>query len=234
MKTATKISPENIEIIEKKIGYTFKNKKILQRAFMHSTMANDLNVESNERLEFFGDAILDFIVSEYLVKSTALLEGDLSVIRASLVSAKSLSDVITELDITQYLLVNKSLIASNIISNNIKCDLFESILGAIYCDGGIENAKKFVINQLDLEHTNFENLTRRNQDYKSPLQELLQAQGEVEIEYRVTNQVGPAHQPTFTISLFINGKEQCSASANSKKEAEQECAKIVYTKLTQD
>jgi len=231
MKTTTKISLENIEIIEQKIGYTFKDKKFLQTAFMHSTMAHDLNIQSNERLEFFGDAILDFLVSEYLVNNTNLTEGDLSVIRASLVSAKSLSDVVTKLDISQYLIVNKSLIASNIISNNIKCDLFESILGAIYYDGGLENARKYVLNMLDLDNVAFDSLIRKNQDYKSPLQELVQAQGKSEIEYRVTNQVGPAHQPTFTITLFINGQEQCSASANSKKEAEQECAKKIYTKL---
>ena len=173
MKQTTKLSPENIEIIEKKIGYTFKNKKILQTAFMHSTMANDLNIESNERLEFFGDTILDFLVSEFLVNNTKLLEGDLSVIRSSLVSAKSLSDIVTSLDISQFLIVNKSLIASNTISNNIKCDLFESILGAIYYDGGMENARQYVITMLNLNNVNFDNYASKNQDYKSPLQDSL-------------------------------------------------------------
>lgn len=222
------LSPSDISIIEKSLGYTYKNKPLLKIAFMHSSMANEIGVESNERFEFFGDAILEFIVSEFLVDRTAKLEGDLSALRASLVSAKSLSKVIDELDLSKFLIVNKSIETAN-LSINIKCDLYESILASLFFDGGLEEVKRFVYSTLKLNFIDFEK--KSDYDYKSPLQELLQKNGNVDIEYRLENQVGPAHNPTFTISLFVNGEYKCKASASSKKEAEQKCAKALYYKL---
>lgn len=228
MNKSKVLSQSDILNIEKSLGHTYKNKQLLNVAFMHSSMANEIGMESNERFEFFGDAILEFIISEFLVNSTKKLEGDLSMIRASLVSAKSLSKVIDELDLAKFIIVNKSIEMGN-LSINIKCDLYESVLASLFYDGGMEEAKRFVYSTLKLDAVDFEKHIEC--DYKSPLQELLQQSGSVNIEYRLDNQVGPAHNPTFTISLYVNGEYKCKASANSKKEAEQKCAKTLYYEL---
>ena len=231
MEIHTELSNKNVQIIEKTLRYTFNNKSYIKKAFMHSSMANELGVESNERLEFFGDAILEMIVSEYLVSHTKRLEGDLSVIRSSLVSAKSLSGVVNSLNIAQFLIVNKSFSGAKRLSNNIKCDLYESILAAIYLDGGFEKAKEFVTRTLKLTNLNLEFYHAKNKDYKTPLQELLQQNGNIEIEYKLIKQEGPAHNPTFTMTLLIENTPRAIASASSKKEAEQLCAQKIYDSI---
>lgn len=234
MNNETSLSQSEIKAIEKSIGYIFNDNEHLQRAFMHSSMANEINCESNERYEFFGDAILDFIVSEFLVRHSKKLEGDLSIIRASLVSAKSLSKIITDLQIYQYLIVNKSIASAGAISDNIKCDLYESLLAGIYFDGGMQPAHDFVYKTLQLDLIDIEQLFEHKQDYKTPLQEYLQSFGQVEIEYRVVSEIGPAHSPIFHIALYINGEFKCEAKGTNKKNAEQQCAKSLYIQLGLD
>jgi len=216
---------DNSEIkeIEEKISYEFDNKSLIKRALTHSSFANANNTKSNERLEFFGDSILDFIVSEFLMETIENDEGDLSKLRARLVSAESLEKIIEELDIVQYMRVGNGF---KTFSPKFKANIYESVLGAIYLDGGLDEAEDFVYNTLNLCEERLQEIWDSSIDYKTKLQEFLQQNGNVNIEYKTISETGPAHNPVFTIALFINGKQIISADANSKKGAEQDCARI--------
>lgn len=216
------LSIQDIQNIEKSIGYSFKNQVLLEKAFTHSSFANLHDRESNERLEFFGDSILSFIVSEKLYDNSKRDEGQLSHIRSQLVSAQSLSKIIDNLNLTE--IYGKYALCDMTV--NVKGDLFESLLGAIYIDGGLEAAREFVLNNIDLSEQAIVNENKKIVDYKSPLQEYLQGKGIVEFEYKTLAQTGQAHNPDFEIGFFVKGEQVCSAHAGSKQKAEQMCAKI--------
>lgn len=216
--------------LESKLGYTFKDKELLDKAFTHSSTANIYGYESNEKLEFFGDSILSFIVSEKLYLNYAKNEGELSSVRSSLVSAQNLSMIIDKMDIFKYYLANSQIVKMN-MPVNVKADLFESILGAIYLDGGLVKAKQFVNKFLDLSKNNLNIKKEKSVDSKTELQEYLQSKGITNFKYITLSQSGPAHQPTFEIALIVQGKELSKASGQSKRSAEQECAKLALKKL---
>ena len=134
---------EIISEAEKIIGYKFKDKKLLLKALTHSCYSNEHRVESNERLEFLGDAIIEFIITERLYLEFKSKEGDLSKIRSMIVSEKPLSEAIDKLGLEKCLLKGVGESKTSISSKAVKCDMFEAIVGAIYLDGGIENAKSF-------------------------------------------------------------------------------------------
>ena len=135
--------------IEKIIGYKFQNRKLLNTAFVHSSYANEHKVECNERLEYLGDAVLEFIITDKLYSLFNLGEGQLTKYRASLVNEDTLSFIVSELNLDSFLLKGKGEKKNGIDSKAIKCDLFEAIVGAIYLDSGIEFAKQFVLNVMD-------------------------------------------------------------------------------------
>ena len=225
-----------IKEIEKRIGHKFRNKELLAKAFTHSSIANVSELEGNERLEFFGDSVLGFIVSEHLYQKYSNPEGELSVIRSRLVSSDALSAVVDELKIAEFLVANKSIDVGKQLPKGIKADLFESVLGAIYCDGGMDRAKRFVFSSLKLHNKNLEELLQNQVDFKTPLQELLQKNRKDKIEYKLIEQSGPPHNPEFTVELHINEKVFAKVTAKSKKMAEQKCAeqalKIIAPKKT--
>ena len=217
-------SNSDLAYIQSKIGYTFKNDNLLINAFTHSSYANENKLQSNETLEFFGDSILSFVVSKRLFNNLQIDEGQLSKYRAKIVCSDNLSDAIKNMEIQDYILVGKSLQNGLGISNAIIGDLFEAIVAAIYLDGGLAYAEKFICDNL-----NFDVMT--NLDYKTKLQELVQAELKLPIVYKEIEKIGPAHNPIFTICLFIGEKEICTAQANNKHTAESECAKIAIEKL---
>ena len=133
----------NLAEVEKIIGYNFKTKKLLIRALTHSSYSNEHRVESNERLEFLGDAIIEFIITEKLYKEFKGKEGDLSKTRAMIVSEKPLAEAVDRLGLDKYLIKGVGESRNTTQSKAIKCDMFEAICGAIYIDSGIEEVKKF-------------------------------------------------------------------------------------------
>lgn len=213
--------------LEDKIKYSFKNKGLLHKALSHSSYANENKLEggSNERLEFLGDAVLSIIVSEHIFKHyTHLPEGDLTKIRASLVCEKALSGFAHEIDLGNALLLGKG------EQNNggrerpsILCDAFESLIAAIYLDGGIEPASKFVLHFVERE------LKNHNQgafiDYKTTLQEVIQKNPEERVEYVLIDESGPDHNKSFTVDVMLNSNRIGRGIGRSKKEAEQLAAK---------
>ena len=214
---------ENIEKVEKILGYKFKDKLLIATAFCHSSFANNHNQKSNERLEFLGDSLLNFITTEYLYENYDFSEGESSKLKAYLVSAEYLSKTIDNLDLIQFLQCENKNIQK---SKNVKCDLFEAILGAIYQDSkNIQVIKDFIYKNLDYTSQNIEKIIHQVVDYKTKLQEFVQQNGKNTILYELTGKTGEAHSPQFKICLKIDGKKICENIASSKKLAENMCAK---------
>ena len=206
----------NIEQAEKAINYTFKDKDLLKRALT----APSASEENNQLLEFFGDAIIEFIVSEKIF-SEGNDEGELTVRRSTLVSDKALKGVSEKLGL------DRLLIRAEKDINNKKAipSVYEAVTAAIYLDGGMDEAKKFVCSTLDF------NAGSGAVNYKGELQELLQGKGMARPEYAVTD-IGNAQKHIFSAKTEINGKT-FSGEGDSVKQAEQLAAKraLEYFKL---
>ena len=221
----------DISSFEKIVGYTFKDKTLLIKALSHSSFSNELkskNIENecNERLEFFGDSILSFTVSEYLYTSYPTLpEGELSKVRAGTVCEKALAAFAREIELGNYLLLGHGEDNQNGRSRpSILADAFEALLGAIYIDGGIEPVKKFLLPFASEEIAQI--IARGNtKDYKTMLQQFVQQeQGDV-LEYRIVGESGPAHDKIFEAEASLNNNVIGHGSGKSKREAEQMAAK---------
>ena len=215
-----------IEELEKNIGYTFKNKQLLKTALTHTSYAYEHNVESNEKLEFLGDSILEFVSSEYMYnKYTNLKEGEMTKVRAAVVCEKSLYKIATLHNFSDFLYLGKSeVITGGKKRPAILADSVEAVIAAMFIDGGLEPAKKFIIENLKDE---IEIATKHvgEKDYKTVLQEELQKNGEVKIEYKIIKESGPDHDKTFEAEVSLNGKKLATGVGKSKKEAEMQAAK---------
>lgn len=219
---------EIISEAEKIIGYKFKDKKLLLKALTHSSYSNEHRVESNERLEFLGDAIIEFIITERLYLEFKKKEGDLSKIRSNLVSEKPLSEAIDKLGLEKCLLKGVGESKNTISSKAVKCDMFEAIVGAIYLDGGIENAKIF-FNFAIGEKLNSIKLNGFVDDPKTKLQELLK---QAKIVYQ-TSKSGADHKPTYKTNVFINDVKMGKGIGSNKRESEEMAANQAINNLKQ-
>ncbi len=216
----------NLSEVEKIIGYTFKTKQLLQKALTHSSYSNEHRVESNERLEFLGDAVIEFIITERLYAEFKGKEGDLSKIRALLVSEKPLAAVIDKLGLEKYLIKGVGESKNTTQSKAIKCDMFEAIAGAIFVDGGIDATKKFFNYALG---ENIENIKLNGyvDDPKTKLQELLK---QAKIVYSTTK-TGEDHKPIYKTSVFVNDVKMGTGSGTNKRTAEENAASEAINKL---
>lgn len=212
--------------LERSIGYVFKDKELLNRALTHVSYANEHQVESNEKLEYLGDSILEFLSSKYLyLNFPKLKEGELSKARATVVCEESLYEVAKKHNISKYIKVGHSELASKGNEKSaILADSIEAIIAAIYFDGGLEEAEKFIIDNLkNAMKIACENVGMK--DYKTVLQEKLQVNGNIDIEYRIIAEKGPDHDKVFVAEVMVNGKTLASGEGNSKKHAEMQAAK---------
>ena len=222
----------NINEIEKNIEYHFKNKELLKKAFTHTSYAYENKVESNEKLEFLGDSILEFISSKYIYqKYPKLKEGEMTKVRATVVCEKSLYKIAKLHNFSDFLYLGKS--EQKTGGNKrpaILADSVEALIAAIYLDGGIEPADKFIINNLKEE---IENATKHvgDKDYKTVLQEKLQIHGDVKIEYEIINETGPDHDKYFEAEVKCNGKILAKGEGKSKKEAQMQAARKALENL---
>ncbi len=222
----------NFEKAETEIEYTFKNKELLKTAFTHTSYAYEKNVESNEKLEFLGDSILEFISSDYLYTNYINLhEGEMTKVRATVVCEKSLHKVALKHNFGDFLFLGKSERNSN--GNKrpaILADSVEAVIAAMYLDGGLEPVKKFIIKNLKEE---IEQASHHvgDKDYKTVLQEKLQEHGEVKIEYEIINESGPDHDKSFEAQVIFNGRILANGSGKSKKSAEMQAAKKALENL---
>ena len=218
--------------LEKKIEYTFKNKKLLQTALTHTSYAYEKKQISNEKLEFLGDSILEFISSIYIYENYYhLTEGEMTKVRASVVCENSLHKIANSLNFSDFLLLGKSEKGSSAkkVRPAILADSVEAVIAAIYLDGGLEPAKQFIINNLK-EDIEFSSRNVGKKDYKTVLQEKLQEHGEVHIEYKIINEYGPDHDKIFVAEVICDGKILATGKGNSKKHAEMSAAKAALEK----
>ncbi len=219
--------------LEQKIGYTFRDRSLLENALTHSSYANEHREKgalSNERLEFLGDSILGLIVADHLYRTRPdLPEGDLTRIRAALVCENSLVDVAKELDLGSYLKLGKGEESGGGRHRpSIQADAVEAMLAAVYLDGGIGQARKLV-HALILGHEREK--TAAGRDYKTALQELIQRESGQVLTYRLTGESGPDHAKIFSMEVLLNGEAIGSGQGHSKKEAEQAAARAAVEKL---
>lgn len=216
----------------KDIGYNFKNTDYLKTALTHSSYANENGVESYERLEFLGDSILSFVVSTHLYESDKVFqEGDMSKIRASIVCERSLDECSRRLNIGEKLILSKGEeLTGGRTRPSILADVFEAILAAIYLDSGYEQAEKFVLSQLGNAIKNGCKGQKLYTDYKTELQEIAQA-NDKKIIYKHVKEEGPAHNRVFTVQVIYDEKIVAENTGRTKKEAEQNAARIAINEV---
>lgn len=214
---------------EERIGYVFKNPSLLEKALTHSSATNELvdgASKNNERLEFLGDAVFDVIISEYFYHRMADVEvGKLSKLRALVVCERSLSECAKRYRINEELRLGRGEeLNGGRNRSSILADAMEAVIGAVYLDGGFEAATDFVLSAFEttIEKALSGMLYR---DFKTELQEFLQAQKEVEIRYLVDREEGPDHNKTFYVSLWDGEEKLGEGSGKTKKEAEQNAAR---------
>lgn len=212
--------------IEQVLNYKFKDQKILKNALTHSSFVNEKSkLQNNERIEFLGDAVLELVISFYLYKNHSnSSEGDLTKLRAKIVCTESLAMVSNLLNLGSFIFMGKG--EENTggrTRKSILANSFEALIGAIYLDGGLQEAEKFILSKLK-ENINDAIKGRLIFDYKTKIQEYIQQDSANVIEYMVESEEGPEHDKLFNINLFMNGKVIGAGTGSSKKEAEQHAA----------
>ncbi len=207
-----------------KFNIKMKNEELITTALTHTSYANEHNVESYERLEFLGDAVLQIIMSDYLYTHTNLKEGEMSKKRSSYVCEQALYEYAKIWGYIPYIKVGNG--QKDNVNETIVADIFESILGAIYLDQGIDKCRE-IIKEIVLPFVL--NNTKFLKDYKSALQELVQTEKK-SLEYVLIGEEGPAHDKFFTVEVIVDDIVFGRGSGHSKKEAEQQAAKDAYNK----
>lgn len=216
----------NLQKLEENIGYTFKDKGLLKKALTHTSYAFERRIESNEKLEFLGDSILEFISSKYLYNSfPKLSEGEMTKVRATIVCEDSLYKIAKKHNFSDFLFLGKSETANhNEVRKAIMADSVEALIAAIYFDAGIEEAERFIIENLK-EEALIASKNVGQKDYKTVLQEKLQVNGDVNIKYEIIKQEGPDHDKKFTARVSCNGEILATGEGKTKKAAEMQAAK---------
>ena len=221
-----------MESLEKKLGYTFRDRSLLSEALNHSSYANEhrsAEVSSNERLEFLGDSVLGFVTAEFLFKTYGKLpERDLTRIRAALVCEQSLYEVAKFLGLGQYLKLGKGEEAGGGRQRqSILADATEAVFAAVYLDGGMERVRELICRVLLSRAPAAE----ERRDYKTTLQEIVQRRSGQVLTYHMVDESGPDHNKTFLFQVRLNGAPVGQGRGHSKKEAEQAAARDALEKL---
>ena len=211
--------------LEKTVGYTFQDPKLLELALTHSSYAHEHYAgkrHDNERLEFLGDAVLELVSSDYLFHNyNEYPEGELTKTRASMVCEQSLAMCARDIDLGSYLLLGKGEeVTGGRFRDSVTSDALEALIGAIYLDGGFTNAKEF-IHRFVLTDQEDKKLFY---DSKTILQEIVQAEKLGEIEYHLIGEEGPDHNKSFSVELTIRGRSYGKGKGRTKKAAEQQAA----------
>ncbi len=215
---------------EEKIGYSFKNKKLLENALTHSSYANENKIPAdNERLEFLGDSVLGFVTAEYLFSEfKSRHEGELTKLRAAVVCEKSLFKFAEKISLGDYILMGRG--EEHTGGRNrpsIVSDAFEAVIAAMYLDGGIDAVKPYILDFI-------KDAVKREasfKDNKSLLQEKIQEQKGNTLSYEEVGESGPDHEKQFSFVVKLNGEIVGEGQGRSKKEAEQAAAGDALTRL---
>lgn len=225
------------ETLETKIGLVFKDKELFENVFIHRSYLNENKsffLPSNEKLEFLGDSVLSLITSVYLYRNyTTLKEGEYTEIKASIVRTESLAAAARSIDLGEYLYLSRGQDQERGRENmNILADCFEALIGAIFIDQGFEKAYQFVLKYLFTDKLDYIIKHNLYLSPKSRLQEYSQAKFKVTPTYVVLAATGPEHKRLYKIEVVINNRKLGTGKGHSKKEAEEQAAKIALEKVT--
>lgn len=225
----------DLNLLEERIGYKFKNKALLKNALIHRSYGNEnwkyKNI-NNERLELLGDAVLDLVVAEYLyINLASSPEGELARLKSMIVSEPVLSRVSKDLGMGEYLLLSKGEeITGGRVRSSILGDVFEAVLGAIYLDSDYESLRSFVLTHLKKWIDNIES-NEEILDYKTILQEYMQKEYKCTPIYILNKEEGPDHKKSFEIIVKIGEDKTGIGIGKNKKNAEQLAAKDLLKKI---
>lgn len=224
------VSPETRQRAEKILGHTFANPDLLKEALTHASIA-DNRLNSNERMEFLGDAVLDLIICEALFKKfPEYLEGDLTKIKSAVVSRKTCAEVSIETGLIELLIIGKGIASRDALPSSLAAAVYESIVAAIYLDGGFEVVKQYVLRTMSPKIESIASNTHQ-QNYKAVLQQHAQkAMGATPV-YELLDEKGPDHSKCFEVCVVVDGRRFSSAWGPNKKMAEQKAALLALEEL---
>ena len=227
MESVLNEAERKITLLEEKIDYRFEDRQLAFDAITHSSYQNEHKgiVVSNERLEFLGDSVLSLITGELLYKTVSEDEGSLTKIRAALVCEESLHEFAKQLDLGDFLLFGKGEASDGRHRASTLADAVEAVLGAIYLDGGLTKAKKFIHPYIKEKLNSMRTSAAGFRDYKTLLQEIVQKNRGDKLSYEIISEDGPAHDKVFVCCVKINSNAMATADGRSKKAAEQAAAK---------
>lgn len=226
----------DIDECERRIGYKFKDKMLLRKCFTHTSYANEHKAEDNERLEFFGDSIIEFVVTEYLYKNSFGDEGVMTKERASIVSKDPLLKIVELLKLDEFILFGVGQEHSVNKTEKLFSSLYEALVAGIYIDGGIVQAKKFITNTLIKAYKKGiiggdKKKEKVGGEAKSSLQEYVQARKLGTIAYEDLYKKGPDNRPEFRVAVTLNGSRLAEGVGSSKKQAQAKAAKKALESL---
>ncbi len=217
------MDPKSIRTAERLLGHRFSDKELLVRGLTHASLA-DSRLQSNERLEFLGDAVLGMVVCEYLFdRYDDRLEGDLTKIKSSVVSRSTCADIANELGLGELLLLGKGMSDRHVLPRSVEAAVYESLIGALYLDGGLDAARRFILKHLTAAIEQAAG-SGHQQNFKSVLQQTAQELFGLTPQYIVLDEKGPDHAKCFEVGVEIGARRFKSCWGASKKQAEQQAA----------
>lgn len=228
---------EDYSKLEECINYTFNELSYISEALTHSSYANekiDKTINHNERLEFLGDSVLSIVVSDYLfMKYPDFPEGELTKIRSKIVCEATLAECARSINLGEYMYFGKGEeMTGGRDRASILADAFEALIAAIYLDGGLKSARVFILDVMDSKITDAI-MGKIFVDYKTRLQEIVQSRKVKKIRYEVVDEQGPDHSKVFFTEVIVNDQIIGRGKGNSKKEAEQNAAKMGLGRLNE-
>ena len=227
---------DEFEELQRAIEYRFRDRGLLEHAMTHTSRANEDvsgGVVDNESLEFLGDAVLGFVIADMLFREfPAYNEGQKSKVKAALVSTTTLGRQAERLSLGDHLLLGRGEEKTGGRRKlALLADGYEALIAAIYLDGGIEQARAFIAREFGAQLADVKESGLSGQDFKSALQEHLQASDRPLPEYKLTGTMGPDHRKQFQVAVLVNGEQLAESVGPSKKEAEQEAARLALGRL---
>ncbi|MFP4144227.1 MAG: ribonuclease III [Phycisphaeraceae bacterium] len=212
------------------LGYTFKDESLLREALTHASIAGN-RLQSNERMEFLGDAILGFVVCEYLYEHyPEMLEGELTKIKSAVVSRRVCAKISRAINLAEMLSLGKGMAGRPGLPHSVAAAVLESIIAAIYLDGGMEPTREFILRHM-VRYIRDAAESNHQSNFKSVLQQHAQKHLPANPAYMLLDEKGPDHAKAFEVCVEIGGRRFGSAWANSKKEAEQKAALIALEEM---
>ena len=224
------MTPELQEKAEKILGHTFNSRDLLKESLTHASIA-DNRLDSNERMEFLGDAVLDLIICEALYrKFPSYQEGDLTKIKSAVVSRRTCAEVATETGLTDLLITGKGISSRSMMPSSLAAAVYESIVAALYLDGGFDVVKQYVLRTMGPKVEEIASNTHQ-QNYKAVLQQHAQKMLGATPMYELLDEKGPDHSKCFEVCVAIDGRRFTSAWGPNKKMAEQKAALLALEEL---